>query len=62
MTKLIKEKQLKTFIKKEGFRAGKKAILKLSAKLEENLKLLTEKAERNARISGRKTLKPEDVS
>ena len=59
--KLIKESQIRDIVRKKGLRIGKRAIDRISNELEKKIDAIIEKSERNAKISGRKTIREEDI-
>lgn len=58
---IIKENKLKKLIREKRFRMGKGVILELNKIIESNIGQIIEKATRNALVSGRKTIKKEDL-
>ena len=58
---IIKENKLKKLIRGKRFRMGKGVILELNKIIENNIGQIIEKATRNALVSGRKTIKKEDL-
>ena len=58
---IIKENKLKKLIREKRFRMGKGVILELNKIIENNIGQIIEKATRNALVSGRKTIKKEDL-
>ena len=57
---IFKKNKLKQFLSEKGFRINNRNIEKLSIIISEQTLDSLEKVLRNARISGRKTLKEED--
>lgn len=60
MAGIIKETALKELFKKKGFRINKKVLKKFSEIIQESAEFSVQKITRNARISGRKTIRLED--
>lgn len=61
MNNIIKKSGLKSLFERKGFRINDKNLEKVSSIIENQIELLAEKFARNARISGRKTIKSEDI-
>ncbi len=59
--KLIKRNKIKEMLKKEGFRIGNKTLKELDKNSEELIREVLKKIVRNAIISGRKTIRIEDI-
>jgi len=59
---MIKENKVKELIRNKKFRVGKEALKELNKIIADHIDQIIEKAVRNALISGRKTIKKEDLS
>ena len=59
---ILKKVRIKSILSKKGFRINSSNINELSAVILNLALNILEKAMRNARISGRKTIKKEDIS
>ena len=57
---ILKKSKIKEIFKKRGFRISNKTIKKFSELVSDKIKFFIEKTTRNARISGRKTIRKED--
>ena len=62
VSQIIKKIKIKEIIQKEGFRISKEAIALIEGDIEKELQKILAKAIRNAMVSGRKTIKIEDIS
>jgi len=59
---LIKKSILKKMFLKQGARIGNKTLIKFSSSIQKTAENLIGKAARQAKLSGRKTIRPEDMS
>ena len=58
---MIKKNKLKKIFEIKGFRISTENLKKISLIIENQTDDIVEKIIRNAKISGRKTIKPEDI-
>lgn len=58
---MIKRSKLKQRIKSIGYRIGDNAIRILNRKIDEQIDNILDKTIRNAKVSGRKTIRKEDI-
>ena len=58
---MIKKNNLREVFEKKGFRIGRDALNAISIAIEKNAEEIAGKAIRRARISGRKTVRKEDI-
>ena len=58
---MIKRSRVKQKIKSKGYRIGNKTLFILNNKIEEQINKILDKTIRSAKLSGRKTIRKEDI-